>query len=92
VTQSPDVDMDPIRLLNIEFIGGPYDGHAETYHTCARRLPREVTWLVSVDAFRLLHGDGHDMNTDPRRSLTSVALEAVFGVLETDIQRRIQCR
>jgi hypothetical protein len=66
--------MDPIRLLSIEFIGGPYDGHTETYHTCARRLPSEVTWLVSADAFRLLHGDGHDTNTDPRRSLTSVAL------------------
>ena len=76
LTQSPDLDADPIRLLNIEFVGGPYDGHVETFHTCARLLPSEVTWLVGADAFRVLHGDGRDLNTDPRRLLTSVALYA----------------
>lgn len=63
-------------MLNVEFIGGPYDGHVETYHTCARLLPSEVTWLVSADAFRLLHGVDHDLCTEPRQSLSSVALYA----------------
>ena len=83
MTQSPDLDADPIRLLNIEFVGGPYDGHVETYYTCARLLPSEVTWLVGADAFRVLLGGGHDSNTDPRQSLTSVALYARETANET---------
>ena len=83
LTQSPDLDADPIRLLNIQFVGGPYDGHVETYHTCARLLPSEVTWLVSADAFRVLHGGDHDSSTDPRQSLTSVALYARETASET---------
>ena len=76
MTQSPDLGAGPIRLLNIEFVGGPYDGHVETYHTCARLLPSEVTWLVNADAFRVLHGGDHDSSADPRQSLTSVAFYA----------------
>lgn len=65
---------DPIRLLSIEFIGGPYDGHTESYYTCSKLLPKEVPWLVGADAFRLLSGDGLQIDVDLRRSITSVAL------------------
>jgi hypothetical protein len=74
MTQSPDFDADPIRWLHIEFVGGPYDGHVETYHTCARLLPREVTWRVDVDLIRALHDGGDGSNSDPQRSVMSVAL------------------
>ena len=65
---------DPIRLLSIEFIGGPYDGHTESYYTCLKLLPKQVLRLVCADAFRLLSGDGLQIDADPRRSITSVAL------------------
>ena len=61
-------------MLSIEFVGGPYDGHSESYYTCSRLLPKEVLWLVGADAFRLLSGDGLQIDVDPRRSITSVAL------------------
>ena len=72
--RSRESENEPIRLLDVEFVGGPYDGHQETYHTCARRLPQDVVWLVGADAFRMLDGEGHQLKIDPRRSLTSVAL------------------
>ncbi|QEF97362.1 hypothetical protein Mal15_14020 [Stieleria maiorica] len=76
MTQSPDFDADPIRLLHIDFIGGPYDGHVETYHTRARLLPKELTWRVGADALRRLKDAGHDSNSDSHQSVTSVALYA----------------
>ncbi len=76
MTQSPDFDADPIRMLHIDFVGGPYDGHVETYHTSARLLPKEVTWRVGADVLRRLHDGGHDSNSDPHQSVTSVALYA----------------
>lgn len=76
MTQSPDFDADPIRLLHIDFVGGPYDGHVETYHTSARLLPKEVTWRVGADVLRRLHDGAHDSNSDPHQSVTSVALYA----------------
>ncbi len=76
MTQSSDFDADPIRLLRIDFVGGPYDGHVETYHTSARLLPKEVTWRVDADVLRRLHDGGHDSNSGPRQFVTSVAFYA----------------
>lgn len=36
----------------IEFVGGPFDGHWHRHHLPDDRLPQEVVWLVSDDAFR----------------------------------------
>jgi len=63
-------DDNRIRFLEIEFIGGPYDGHKQT---CIKRpihLPADVVWFVCEDVFRLL--DGQDRR--PGGSITSVAL------------------
>ena len=54
---------------DIEFIGGPYDGHTQPCLTRVH-LPAEVAWLVCEDAFRLL--DGKDSR--PRGSIASIAI------------------
>ena len=59
-----------IRVLEIEFIGGPYDGHKEPCFTSPTHLSAEVVWLVCDDAFRLLAGKDHHSGG----SLTSVAV------------------
>lgn len=74
LTQSPAFDADPIRLFSIEFVGGPYDGHFQTYYTCARLLATEVTCRVGPDVFQRLHEFDHDLNCGPHQSVTSVAL------------------
>ena len=68
--ETADSDRDRMRSLEIEFIGGPYDGHMEPRFTWPAHLPADVVWLVCEDAFRLLHGNDHR----PCGSLTSVAL------------------
>ena len=65
-----DHDDDQIRYLDIEFIGGPYDGHKEPSFTPPIHLPAELVWFVCEDAFRLLDGKDHC----PGGSFTSVAL------------------
>ena len=65
-----DRDDDQIRYLDIEFIGGPYDGHKEPSFTPPIHLPAELVWFVCEDAFRLLDGKDHR----PGGSFTSVAL------------------
>ena len=76
MTQSPDFDADPIRLLRIDFVGGPYGDRVETYYTSAPLLPKEVTWCVGADVRRRLHDGGHDSIFDPHQSVTSVAFYA----------------
>ncbi len=58
------------NCYNIEFIGGPYDGHVETSDCRPIHLAVDVVFLVCENALRLLNG------TEPRpgRSRTSVAL------------------
>ncbi len=53
MNQESDFGEDPIRLLSIGFVGGPYDGHTESYYTCSTLLPKEVLWLVGADALRI---------------------------------------
>ena len=59
-----------IRFLQIEFLGGPYDGHKEPGCTLPAHLPADVVWLVCEDVFRLLDGKDHR----PGGSITSVAI------------------
>ena len=57
-------------MCEIEFIGGPYDGHKEPCLTRPVHLPAHVVWFVCEDVFRLLDGKDHH----PGGSITSVAL------------------
>lgn len=58
------------RGLRVEFTGGPYDGHEQSWFASPTRLPAEVAWLVCEDAFRLLDGESRR----PTGVFTSVAL------------------
>ena len=58
------------QRVEIEFHGGPYDGHKELRASGPVRLPTEVAWFVCADAFRLLDEKDHR----PGGCLTSVAL------------------
>lgn len=60
---------DRMRLLEIEFIGGPYDGHNEPCFGRPVQLPADVIWLVCDDAYRLIDGKDHRGSG----SITSVA-------------------
>jgi len=68
--QTRDGMDDHVRVLEIEFIGGPYDGHKKPCFTRPVHLPADVVWFVCEDAFRLL--DGKDQR--PGGTITSVAL------------------
>ena len=59
-----------VRLLKVEFIGGPYDGHQEPCFTRPDHLPADVVWFVCEDVLRLLDGKVGCWGG----SLTSVAL------------------
>lgn len=64
---------DRMRCLEIEFLGGPYDGHKVMRRTRPERLPKDLVWLVGEDTFRLTS----EVSRPSRRfnkSLTSVAL------------------
>ena len=58
------------RCFSVEFTGGPYDGHEQSWFASPSRLPTEVVWLVCEDAFRLLAGE----TRRPTGAFTSVAL------------------
>ncbi len=58
------------NCYNIEFIGGPYDGHVETSDCHPIHLAVDVVFLVCDNALRLLNGT----EPLPGRSLTSIAL------------------
>ena len=64
-------------MFDIEFIGGPYDGHKELLGSVCPA--EELAWIVCEDVFRLLAGkDGCKHGT-----ITSVAiyeLEVVDGL------------
>lgn len=49
---------DASRFLQVEFIGGPCDGHREIRYAQVS-LPTSVIWLVVENVFRLL--DGRDL-------------------------------
>ena len=63
-------DDDRLRVLEIEFLGGPYDGHKEPCFAQPVHLPADVVWLVCEDVFRLLAGEDYHLGG----SITSVAL------------------
>ena len=65
-----DGDDDRSRFIEIEFIGGPFDGLKELCVTQPIQLRTDVVWLVCEDAFRQLDGKDHR----PGGSITSVAL------------------
>ena len=60
------------RGLRIEFIGGPYDGHEQSWFASPHQLPAEVMWFVCKDAFRLLNGE--EARRPTTGMFTSVAL------------------
>ena len=57
----------------IEFVGGPFDGHWHSYFSAVARLPADVVWLVSINAFRKLEHPG-GMMLSPGNVLSSAAL------------------
>lgn len=57
-------------MLEIHFIGGPFDGHQQADQRCLEHLPLDVAWLVCDDAFRQLDGK----ILQKHGCLTSVAL------------------
>ena len=66
-----------IQMLEVEFIGGPYDGHKELLGSACPA--EELAWIVCEDVFRLLAGK--DRRKHGR--ITSVAiyeLEVVDGL------------
>jgi hypothetical protein len=75
MTETRDGDDKRICPLEIEFIGGPYDGHKEVYFTPPIHLPADVVRLVCDDALRLLDGKNHRAGG----SITSVALYELEG-------------
>ena len=62
----------------IEFTGGPFDGHLQRYHSTPQRLPTEVVWLVSAEAFRQI------ARSPPRTSSFSGTLSSA-ALYELDI-------
>lgn len=51
-----DGENDPVRSFDVEFVGGPYDGHKATGFTRVAQLPTDLVWLVCEDAYRTLDG------------------------------------
>ena len=60
--------LEMIQMFEIEFIGGPYDGHKELLGPACPA--EELAWIVCEDVFRLLAGK--DSRKDKR--ITSVAI------------------
>lgn len=55
--------------MNIEFLGGPFDGHRQVSSPLSQDLPVRLVWLVCDGAFEELNG-----RISPRHGqLTSVA-------------------
>ena len=79
MVQIPDDHEDQMRCLEIEFLGGPYDGHKVMRRTWPARLPKDLIWFVGEDAFRLI-GEDNRPSLRSNRSLTSVALYALEQV------------
>ena len=67
----------------IEFVGGPYDGHRQVLTTPPGELAEIVALPVSRDIFRLLHGETHG----PVEPFTSVAVYQL-EVLPTRLRHR----
>ena len=57
----------------IEFSGGPFDGYMQPCSSSPERLPGDVVWLVSCDAFRQINFP-HQVEPSLGEKLTSVAL------------------
>jgi hypothetical protein len=91
MNETRDGDDHRIRVFEIEFIGGPYDGHKEPCFTSPAHLSAEVVWLVCEDAFLVLAGkDPHSGG-----SLTSVAvyeLEVGNGAVRYRFARAISVK
>jgi hypothetical protein len=73
----------PNGCLEIEFVGGPYDGHRQVLSTPLGELAEIVALPVSRDIFRLLHGK----TRGPVESITSVAVYQL-EVLPTRLRHR----
>ena len=65
-----DGENECVRSFDVEFVGGPYDGHKATGFTRVAQLPTDLSWLVCEDAFRLLDG----ARSRRRGSVSSIAI------------------
>ncbi len=65
---------DSSRFLQIEFIGGPCDGHLEIRYAQVRSLPKSVIWVVVENVYRLLERQDLRQPDGIASPLTSVAL------------------
>ncbi len=53
------VEVDQMRVLDIQFVGGPYDGHQECCFAHPSQLPIDVVWFFGERAFRSHEDCGH---------------------------------
>ena len=60
-------------MFNVEFVGGPYDGHQQSCLMSPSQLPSDVIWIVCDGGLRQLGGGAHQK----RGTFTSVA---VYGI------------
>jgi hypothetical protein len=65
----------------VEFIGGPFDGHAELFPLPAEHLPQDLMWFVCANVFHALDGKSER----PKQPITSIA------VYERERRRGIWC-
>ena len=74
--------------LTIEFIGGPFDGYLQRYSSSRERLPVDVVWLVTSDAFFQIHFP-HQVEPSCSGTLTSVALYGLDTSSESPCYRHV---
>lgn len=72
----------------VDFIGGPFDGHSQCREVPAGKLPINIVWLVCNDAFEQLNLEVTSANIKAdHASLTSVALYRLDSTGKTEVYR-----
>jgi hypothetical protein len=72
----------------IEYIGGPFDGHLQNYIFPSSRLPCDVVWLVTSDAFQQINTHCQAVRSVGGR-LTSAAVYELDTVSEPSVYRHV---
>lgn len=62
--------MHPDCQTTVEFVGGPFDGHVESYSDSTRKPPEFLLFCITENAFRFIHGRKPKHNPTP----TSIAI------------------
>lgn len=63
-----------LQVLDIEFVGGPYDGHEEWCFAHPSQLPLEVVWFFGREASPLASPDEEQVVGSPRDKVALYAL------------------